>query len=106
LQEIAEPGGVAISGRVHDDVRDRLDAIFVDIGEQGLKNIARPVRVWRWLPAGQVEAPAAKAIVANEAPPLPDKPSITVLPFQNMSGDPEQEYFADGMTEDIITGLS
>ena len=58
------------------------------------------------LVAGQVQAPAAKAIVANEAPPLPDKPSIAVLPFQNMSGDPEQEYFADGMTEDIITGLS
>ncbi len=103
LQEIAEPGGVAISGRVHDDVRDRLDASFADAGEQNLKNIARPVRVWQWSPA----ASAAGDPKTTDAPlPLPDKPSIAVLPFDNMSGDPEQEYFADGIAEDIITALS
>ena len=103
LQEIAPPGGMCVSSRVHDDVRDRLDAAFVDDGERTLKNIARPVRVWRWVAgeAGQTAPSASHAPLA-----LPDKPSIAVLPFQNMSGDPEQEYFADGMVEDIITGLS
>lgn len=99
LQEIAPPGGVCLSSRVHDDVRDRLEATFEDGGAQALKNIARPVHVWRWSPGADgppVDAPLA----------LPDKPSIAVLPFTNMSGDPEQEYFADGMVEDIITGLS
>ena len=94
---------MAISSRVHDDVRDRLDAGFIDGGERELKNIARPVRVWQWLPT--VSAPAVAATA--EAPlVLPDKPSIAVLPFDNMSGDPEQEYFSDGMAEDIITALS
>ncbi len=101
LQEIVEPGGVAISGRVHDDVRDRLDTDFADRGEQSLKNIARPIQVWHWSPA------AAAMPAATSAPlPLPDKTSIAVLPFNNMSGDPEQEYFADGISEDIITDLS
>ena len=104
LQEIAPPGGICISSRVHDDVRDRLDAAFDDGGAQTLKNIARPVQVWRWSArhAGGAEASAP----ADVPLPLPDKPSIAVLPFQNMSGDPEQEYFADGMVEDIITALS
>ncbi len=105
LQEIAEPGGVSISRRVYEDVQDRLDAIFQDTGEQTLKNIARPVRVWRWRPAGTSTAPTP-GDVAGEALPLPGKPSIAVLPFTNMSGDPEQEYFTDGITEDIITALS
>ncbi len=105
LQEIAEPGGVAISGRVHDDVRDRLDAVFKDTGEQELKNIARPVQVWHWSHAATSIA-AARETVGDEALPLPDKPSIAVLPFNNMSSDPEQEYFADGISEDIITDLS
>ena len=103
LQEISEPGGVAISGRVHDDVRDRLGAGFADTGEQSLKNIARPIQVWNWVPS---TSNAKVSKMANAPLPLPEKPSIAVLPFDNMSGDPEQEYFADGITEDIITELS
>jgi len=101
LEGIAEPGGICVSRVVRDQVRDRLDIAFEDMGEQSLKNIARPARVFR-IRFG--EAPAA---LPEPAPlPLPDKPSIAVLPFQNMSGDPEQEYFADGMVEEIITALS
>jgi TolB-like protein/class 3 adenylate cyclase len=103
LQEIAAPGGICISNRVHEDVRDRLDAAFDDGGTQALKNIARPVQVWRLQPATAVPP---KPVPAPTALPLPDKPSIAVLPFQNMSGDSEQEYFTDGITEDIITALS
>ena len=103
LQEIAAPGGICISSRVHEDVRDRLDTAFDDGGTQTLKNIARPVQVWRWQPGTAV---APKPAPPPTALPLPDKPSIAVLPFQNMSGDPEQEYFVDGMAEDIITALS
>jgi TolB-like protein/class 3 adenylate cyclase len=100
LQEIARPGGMAFSRRVHEDVRDRLDAAFEDGGELALKNIVRPVHVWRWSPAG------SPACVPTAWLSLPDKPSIAVLPFTNMSGDPEQEYFADGVVEDILTALS
>jgi adenylate cyclase len=103
LQEIARPGGIAISRRVHEDVRDRLEAVFEDAGEQTLKNIARPVAVWRWMPGDGGVTPKTPT---EPALALPDKPSIAVLPFQNMSGDPEQEYFADGMVEEIITALS
>src|SRR5262245_31153652 len=103
LQEIAPPGGICISSRVHEDVRDRLDTVFDDGGTHALKNIARPVQVWRWQPGTVV---LSKPAPEPTALPLPDKPSIAVLPFQNMSGDPEQEYFADGMVEDIITALS
>ncbi|MFQ5565611.1 MAG: adenylate/guanylate cyclase domain-containing protein [Paracoccaceae bacterium] len=105
LQEIAEPGGIAVSHRVHEDVRDRLDASFEDAGEQTLKNIARPVQVWRWSPDG-ASPDTGRETAGAEALPLPDKPSIAVLPFDNMSADPEQAYFADGITEDIITALS
>jgi TolB-like protein/class 3 adenylate cyclase len=103
LEGIAEPGGVCISDDTYRQTRDRVDAAFDDKGETALKNIARPVRVFALAGAKQ---PATKVI--EPAPPLalPDKPSIAVLPFQNMSGDPEQEYFADGMVEDIITALS
>jgi TolB-like protein/Tfp pilus assembly protein PilF len=98
LQALADPGGICISGKVFEEVRDRVDARFRDLGEQGLKNIARPVRAYT------VEAPAA-APVARPGP-LGLTPSLAVLPFQNMSGDPEQDYFADGVVEDIITALS
>ena len=102
LEALAAPGGVLVSQSVHDQVRDRLDLVFEDLGERELKNIARPVRVYRFrTPTESKAAPAPGAALQ-----LPDKPSIAVLPFLNMSGDPEQEYFADGIVEDILTGLS
>ncbi len=102
LEGLAEAGGICISASVHDQVRDRLDLAFEDMGEQEVKNFARPIRVWRWSDA----ASAGPTVTGSEPLPLPDKPSIAVLPFQNMSGDVEQDYFADGMVEDIITGLA
>ena len=104
LESLAEPGGICISGKVYEEVRDRTDLAFEDLGEQQVKNIDRPVRVWRWIAnAGVTASVSAKT---NEPFQLPDKPTIAVLPFVNLSGDPEQEYFADGISEDIITGLS
>ena len=102
LEGIAEPGGICISDDAFRQVRDKLDVYFQDAGEQQLKNIARPVRVYQLRPG--MAAPDGKASSGGLA--LPDKPSIAVLPFQNLSGDEEQEYFADGMVEDITTGLS
>jgi adenylate cyclase len=101
LEGIAEPGGICVSDDVFRQVSGKLDVSFEDIGNQQLKNIARPVRAYR---TGIVDVPASQ----TSAPllPLPDKPSIAVLPFTNMSGDPEQDYFADGMVDDIITALS
>ena len=104
LEGLAEPGGICVSARVREDAAGRLDLAFEDIGEQSLKNIAQPVRVYRVRDAnsaGKSPAPPPPPVL-----PLPDKPSIAVLPFQNMSGDPEQEYFADGMVEEITTALS
>ncbi len=106
LQEIAPPGGVCVSSRVHDDVRDRLAASFADGGVQTLKNIARPVQVWRWSPAGAAPAALTAPPPAEMPLALPDKPSIAVLPFDNMSTDSQQDYFTDGITEDIITELA
>jgi TolB-like protein/class 3 adenylate cyclase len=106
LEAISEPGGICVSGTVRDHIGDRLDIEFDDLGEQALKNIARPVRVYG---VRLTTAEKTSEVVPTENPPvlaLPDKPSIAVLPFQNMSGDPEQEYFADGMVEEIITALS
>jgi TolB-like protein/class 3 adenylate cyclase len=108
LETLAEPGGICVSARVQEDAAGRLDFPFEDLGEQALKNIARKVRVFRVGPrpsrphAG--ETPAVPA--AGSALALPDKPSLAVLPFQNMSGDPEQEYFADGIVEDITTAIA
>lgn len=101
LETIAEPGGICLSARVHEDVAGRLDLRFDDLGEQQLKHIARPVRVYR---VAVVDGPTATG--QTRALALPDKPSIAVLPFQNMSGDSEQDYFCDGIVEDIITGLA
>ena len=99
LEGIAEPGGICISEGAFRQVRGKVDAGFTDIGEQRLKNIARPIRAYRMAREQSRETQVL-------ALPLPDKPSIAVLPFANMSGDPEQEYFADGMVEEIITALS
>ncbi len=104
LEGLAEPGSICVSGAVHDQVRDRIDLAFEDLGEQEVKNIDRPIRVWRWLPDGHVTA--RDAAPPDKPLPLPDKPSIAVLRFDNMSGDPEQEFFSDGIAEDIITALS
>ena len=101
LEAISEPGGACLSDDAVRQVRGKIDAIFDSMGSQTLKNIAQPVDAWRW-------SPARRSSVAVAAPmlTLPDKPSIAVLPFQNMSGDSEQEYFADGIAEDVITTLS
>ncbi len=104
LEALAEPGGIYISGKVYEKVRDRTALVFEDLGEQEVKNIDRPVRTWRWIPHGRPAIAAGRPEAAQLA--LPDKPSIAVLPFENMSADPEQEFFADGMTEEIITELS
>ncbi|MFO1161265.1 MAG: adenylate/guanylate cyclase domain-containing protein [Reyranellaceae bacterium] len=101
IEGVADVGGIAISRQVYDQVRDRLDVSFVDKGEVSLKNLARPVQVF--MLSGAAPSSAAEPATALS---LPDKPSIAVMPFQNMSGDPEQEYFADGMSEELITALS
>jgi adenylate cyclase len=100
LEALAAPGGICLGRSAHEQVRDKLDLAFEDMGEVQVKNIARPVRVFRVRFGG---VPAASPAAA---PALPGKPSIAVLPFQNLSGDPEQEYFVDGMVEEIITALS
>ncbi len=104
LEGIADPGGICLSRGAHDQVKGKLDVVFEDGGEQNLKNIAEPVRVFRMRPVA-----AAVSFASRPTAPLrqrSDKPSIAVLPFQNMSGDPEQDYFCDGLVEDIITTLS
>ena len=106
LEGLADSGGICVSARVQEDAAGRLDLTFDDLGDQSLKNIARSVRVYRVRLATAENAPKVSPIQAAPALALPDKPSIAVLPFQNMSGDPEQEYFADGMVEEIITALS
>jgi adenylate cyclase len=106
LEEIADPGGICISGNAYEQVRDKLQAVFEDLGEQHVKNIDRPVRAYRVrLDIGD---PTETTDSQNDTKPLPlpDKPSVAVLPFDNMSEDPEQEFFADGLAEDIIAILS
>ena len=106
METLANPGGICLSGAAHDQVEGKLDLRFEDLGERTVKNIKKPVRVYR------VRLDGGRAAIVNQAigePPaldLPDKPSIAVLPFDNMSGDPEQEYFAEGIAEDIITDIS
>ena len=108
LEGIADPGGICMSDDAYRQVRGKVESACDDLGLQTLKNIAEPMRAWRVQLGGHGAAKARPVSPAGQAPmlALPDKPSIAVLPFQNMSGDPEQEYFADGMVEDIITALS
>jgi adenylate cyclase len=103
LEGLAEPGGVCLSGDAYRQVRGKVDAEFEDLGEQEVKNIAEPVRVYR---IATRESGAVSAERAGDHLSVSDKPSIAVLPFNNMSGDPEQEFFSDGLSEDIITALS
>jgi adenylate cyclase len=107
LENLAEPGGVCISGDVHRHVRKALQLTYTDLGPQRVKNIDEPVHAFA-VTIGSTAAAAAGSKTINQSRPLPlpDKPSIAVLPFTSMSGDPEQEYFADGVVEDIITALS
>jgi len=104
LEGLSEPGGMCISDAVHEQVRDRLELRFEDLGAQEVKNIDRPVRAWRWTASTSEAASTSSAI--GDSVGLQDKPSVAVLPFTNMSGDKEQEYFSDGITEDLITEIS
>jgi adenylate cyclase len=104
LEPLAEPGGICISGRVYEDAAGKITFEAQDIGEQSLKNIARKVRAYR-ISVGSTQS-NEHGRTDSATLPLPDKPSLAVLPFQNMSGEPEQEYFADGMVDEIITALS
>jgi TolB-like protein/class 3 adenylate cyclase len=108
LEGIAEPGGVCMSNDAYRQVRGKVEIVWDDMGPQHLKNIAEPMQAWRVRLTRQIPSAMQTGSSTNEPQPLPlpDKPSIAVLAFQNMSGDPEQEYFADGMVEDIITALS
>lgn len=108
LEGIADPDGICLSDDAHRQIRGKVDIIFEDMGPQALKNISEPMRAWR-VSVGYDQKSPAPLISGNKTAtplPLPDKPSIAVLPFENMSGDPEQDYFADGLVEDIITALS
>jgi adenylate cyclase len=100
LEQLAEPGGIVVSGTAFDHLRGELGRAFAPLGERSLKNIERPVRAYRMVLGGGGGPPERPAL------PLPDRPSLAVLPFENLSGDPEQSYFVDGMVEDIIAGLS
>jgi adenylate cyclase len=102
LEALAEPGGICVSGSVQDHIGTKLPVGFIDLGEQQVKNISQPIKAYRI--RGEISQTATP--IAGSMPSLPDKPSIAVLPFQNMSGDAEQEYFADGIVEEIITALS
>src|SRR4029077_7251843 len=99
LEGIAEPGGVCISGSAYDHLQGKIDCSFADLGKRAVKTIARPGRVFRVTPSG-ARAPQQTIVLTP-----PDRPSIAVLPFNNMSADPDQEFFGDGITEDITTAL-
>jgi class 3 adenylate cyclase len=104
LEAIAEPGGICISQKVHEEILGKVECAFRDIGEQHLKNISKSIRAFSVSPA--LVASGAGSVIRDAPVAISDKPSIVVLPFQNMSGDPEQEYFTDGMVEEITTALS
>src|SRR5258705_8426395 len=108
LEGIAEPGGICVSDDAQRQVRGKIELAFDDMGPQSLKNIAEPMRAWRLQIDKNSPSTLPKRAAAETAQPpaLPDKPSVAVLPFQNMSGDPEQDYFADGLVEDVITAMS
>jgi adenylate cyclase len=107
IEALASPGGIGISGSVYDQVRNRVEHRFEDYGEHQVKHVSAPVRVWRWSSDDRSTVPVAETDTdTEETLSLPDKPSIAVLCFDNIGGDPEQEYFSDGITEDIITELS
>jgi adenylate cyclase len=103
LQALADPGGITVSDSVRNAVKGKASTGFEDMGEQQVKNIAEPVRVFRVVLDAKADA---TAVIAAPTLALPDKPSLAVLPFTNLSGDPEQEYFADGVVDDIISALS
>jgi adenylate cyclase len=107
LEKLAEPGGICLSSVVFESLGNRVDAVFADAGEHAVKNIDKPIRVWKWpdRSAAATGVDPAPSIEAN-APVLPEKPSIAVLPLNNMSNDPDQDFLADGIAEDIITSLS
>jgi adenylate cyclase len=104
LEALSPAGGICLSGKVHDEIEGKVATVFEDTGPQDVKNIARPVQVWRW-PAGDAAVPAPHGGI-GAIPTLSDMPPIAVLPFDNMSGDAEQDYFSDGLTEDLITALT
>ena len=107
IEALAQPGGICISNMVYDAIRNRVDAGFQDLGEHSVKHVSAPVRVWHWQTATLREPHDISAVIAPAPPPgQTEKPSIAVLPFDSMSSDKEQEFFADGMTEDLITDLS
>jgi adenylate cyclase len=104
LEGLADPGGILVSAKVHDEIEGKLEAEFEDRGERQLKNIAKPIRTYAVSPSGAGRP--SKIMQGPAEPALPDKPSIAVLPFQNMSGDPEQDYSADGGPVNVLDAIS